>query len=84
MEGLCAPEVLDSIAGKVREHPLSYPMAFARCVGCHTGIGRGVPGDCFQRLLVLGGILFRFVCKGIWWDCGPSEPPCLPLAGILC
>lgn len=27
MEVLCAPEVLGSTAGKVGEHPLSYPVA---------------------------------------------------------
>lgn len=29
MEGLCAPEMLNSIAGEAGEHPLSYPVALA-------------------------------------------------------
>lgn len=79
MEGLCAPEMLGRVAGKVGERPLSYPVALAQAIGCRTGTSRGVPGDCFERLMVLGGIPVRFVFEG-GWDCGPSKPPCLPLA----
>lgn len=33
MESLCAPEMLDSIAGEAGEHPLSYPVALASALG---------------------------------------------------
>lgn len=42
-----APEILNSIARKLRAHPLPYPVALAWCVRCRTCTGEDVQDDDF-------------------------------------
>lgn len=64
--GSSVPEMRNSIASKLREHPLPYPVALAECVRCRTQTGEDVQGDDFGWLLVLGVTPFGLVFQGSW------------------